>query len=87
MRSRMVVHDADATLFEATLKKAVEARILRGPLTAIIDSSPVHGAGALCDTYELIRGFYEDRAVMRNATPSGAVGAAPRRKRPRIDSA
>ncbi|MGI8686934.1 MAG: IS1182 family transposase [Acidimicrobiales bacterium] len=57
MRSRMVVHDADATLFEATLKKAVEAKILRGSLTAIIDSSPVHGAGALCDTYELIRGF------------------------------
>ncbi|MGH9155207.1 MAG: IS1182 family transposase [Acidimicrobiales bacterium] len=57
MRSRLVVHDADATLFEATLAKAVEAKVLRGPLTAIIDSSPVHGAGALCDTYELIRGF------------------------------
>ncbi|MFN2505487.1 MAG: IS1182 family transposase [Acidimicrobiales bacterium] len=57
MRSRMVVHDADATLFEATLRKAVKAKVLRGPLTAIIDSSPVHGAGALCDTYELIRGF------------------------------
>ncbi|MCA1683010.1 MAG: transposase [Actinobacteria bacterium] len=45
MRSRMVVHDADATLFEATLKKAVEKGILKGKLTAIIDSSPVHGAG------------------------------------------
>jgi len=62
MRSRMVVHDADATLFEATLKKAVEAKVLRGPLTAIIDSSPVHGAGALCDTYELIRGFLRQAA-------------------------
>ncbi len=31
--------------------------VLKGNLTAIIDSSPVHGAGALCDTYELIRGF------------------------------
>jgi len=48
MRARMVAHDADATLFEATLK-AVEAKVLRGPVTAIIDSSPVHGAGALCD--------------------------------------
>jgi len=56
------VHDADATLFEATLKKAVEAKVLRGPLTAIIDSSPVHGAGALCDTYELIRGFLRQAA-------------------------
>jgi hypothetical protein len=26
-------------------------------LTAIIDSSPVHGAGAVADSYELIRGF------------------------------
>lgn len=57
MRSRMVVNDADATLFEATLAKAVEAGIFKGKLTAIIDSSPVHGAGAVADTYELIRGF------------------------------
>ncbi len=57
MRSRMVVHDADATLFEKTIEKAVQKGILKGKLSAIIDSSPVHGAGALCDTYELIRGF------------------------------
>jgi hypothetical protein len=57
MRSRMVVHDADADLFEATLAKAVAAGIFKGKLTAIIDSSPVHGAGAVADTYELIRGF------------------------------
>lgn len=63
MRSRMVVHDADAKLFEAT--KAVEAGILKGKLTAIIDSSPVHGAGAVADTYELVRGFM--RQVVRAA--------------------
>jgi hypothetical protein len=57
MRARMVVADADAKLFEKTLAKAVEAGILKGKLTAIIDSSPVHGAGAVADTYELIRGF------------------------------
>ncbi|MEW6477800.1 MAG: IS1182 family transposase [Actinomycetota bacterium] len=57
MRSRMVVHDADSKLFEKTLEKAVEAGIFKGKLTAIIDSSPVHGAGAVADTYELIRGF------------------------------
>jgi hypothetical protein len=57
MRSRMVVHDADAKLFEKTLEAAMAKGILKGPLTAIIDSSPVHGAGALCDTYELIQGF------------------------------
>ena len=57
MRSRMVVHDADATLFEKTIEKAVAAGIFKGKLTAIIDSSPVHGAGAVADTYELVRGF------------------------------
>lgn len=57
MRSRMVVHDADAALFAKTIEKAVAAGILRGKLTAIIDSSPVHGAGAVADTYELVRGF------------------------------
>lgn len=55
MRARMVLHDADGKLFEATLQKAVTAGIFKEPLTAIIDSSPVHGAGAVADTYELIR--------------------------------
>ena len=55
MRARMVAHEADSLLFEATLAKAVRAGIFKGPLTAIIDSSPVHGAGNVADTYELIR--------------------------------
>jgi transposase len=55
MRARMVLHDADAKLFEATLDKAVSVGIFKEPLTAIIDSSPVHGAGAVADTYELVR--------------------------------
>jgi len=58
MRARMVAADADAKLFEKTLEKAVAAGIFgKEKLTAIIDSSPVHGAGAVSDTYELIRGF------------------------------
>jgi transposase len=55
MRARMVAHDADNELFEKTLQRAVEKGIFDQPLTAIIDSSPVHGAGAMADTYELIR--------------------------------
>jgi hypothetical protein len=55
MRARMVLHDADATLFEATLAKAVATGVFKGKLTAIIDSSPVHGAGAMADTFELVR--------------------------------
>ena len=56
MRARMVVADADNKLFEKTLEKAVAAGIFgKEKLTAIIDSSPVYGAGAVSDTYELIR--------------------------------
>ena len=57
MRSRLVVNESEATVFDATLAKAVQAKVLKGPLTAIIDSSPVRGAGAVADTYEVIRGF------------------------------
>jgi transposase len=55
MRARMLAHDADSKLFASTLERAVEAGIFKEPLTAIIDSSPVHGAGAVADSYELIR--------------------------------
>ena len=55
MRARMVAHDADAALFQKTLERAVEAGIFKQPLTAVIDSSPVHGAGAVASTYELVR--------------------------------
>jgi hypothetical protein len=51
----------------------VAAGILTGKLTAIIDSSPVHGAGAVADTYELIRGFL--RQVVR-AAGEGISGEA-----------
>lgn len=58
MRARMVAADADGALFEKTLEKAVAAGVFGNQkLTAIIDSSPVNGAGAVADTYELIRGF------------------------------
>jgi len=57
MRARMIAADADNKLFCSTLAKAVEKGVFKGPLTAIIDSSPVNGAGAVHDTYELLRGF------------------------------
>jgi hypothetical protein len=55
MRARMVAHDADSALFAKTLERAVAAGIFRQPLMAVIDSSPVHGAGAVASTYELVR--------------------------------
>ena len=79
MRSRMVVHDADAELFAKTIEKAVAAGILKGKLTAIIDSSPVHGAGAVADTYELVRGFLRQvvRAAGERLSEQARAGAEP----------
>ena len=68
MRARMIARDADNELFKATLAKAVQAGIFKGRLTAIIDSSPVNGAGAVADSYELIRGF------LRQAVRAGGDG-------------
>jgi hypothetical protein len=79
MRSRMVLHDADADLFKATLAKAVEAGIFKAKLTAIIDSSPVHGAGAVADTYELVRGFMRQvvQAAGERLSEQARSGAEP----------
>lgn len=54
-RARLVIHDAERKVLEATVAKAVAAGVLKGDVTAIIDSSPVTGAGAVADTYELVR--------------------------------
>ena len=76
MRARMIAHDADNELFKATLAKAVQAGIFKGRLTAIIDSSPVNGAGAVADSYELIRGFLRQAVRAAGDGLSGAARAA-----------
>jgi hypothetical protein len=85
MRARMLAADADAELFTKTLEKAVAAGIFKGKVTAIIDSSPVHGAGNVADSYELIRklaakaaramGERLDRGVADRAGAAGATKA------------
>lgn len=79
MRARMIAVDADGELFKKTLAKAVSAGVFKGKLTAIIDSSPVHGAGAVADTYELIRGFLAKvvRAAGDRLDAEARVSAAP----------
>jgi hypothetical protein len=75
-RARLVLEEDDRHLFEATLGKAVEAGVLKGKLTAIIDSSPVHGAGAVCDTYDLVRGFLAKLVATAGERLSAAAIAA-----------
>jgi len=74
-RSRLVLDKDDQHLFEKTLEKAVEAGVLRGKLTAIIDSWPVNGAGAVSDTYDLVRGFLAK--VVTGAGGALSAAAAP----------
>ena len=57
MRARMIAADADNELFKAILATAVAKGVFQGRLTAI-DSSRVMRAGAVADTYELIRGSW-----------------------------
>lgn len=78
-RARMIVADADATLFRKTLEKAVAEGVVKGKLCAIIDSSPVHGAGAVADTYELVRGFLSKlvRAAGDRLDPGVAARVGP----------
>jgi hypothetical protein len=54
-RSRVVLHHADQALFRKTVRKAVEKGLFPRKVLALIDSSPVLGAGAVQDTYELVR--------------------------------
>lgn len=54
-RARVVLHDADQQLFKKTVAKAVDKGLFPKKVLALIDSSPVLGAGAVKDTYELIR--------------------------------
>jgi len=79
MRARMAAANADDDLFDATVAKAVEAGIFKGKVTAIIDSSPVVGAGAVADTYELIRGFLGKavKAAGGRLSPEAAAAAEP----------
>lgn len=53
-RARVVLHDADQQLFRATLRRAVEHGLFGRRVLALIDSSPVLGAGAVADTYALV---------------------------------
>ena len=87
MRARMIAHDADNALFKETLAKAVEAGIFKGRLTAIIDSSPVHGAGAVADTYELVRKLWPaaGRPGTARAGRAGAVAEPFGGAKPDID--
>jgi transposase len=58
-RARLLLRDDDRAILERTIKRAIDLGVVTGERTAIIDSSPVTGAGAVADTYTLLRKLLE----------------------------
>jgi hypothetical protein len=54
-RARLVVHDLDRELFTEVVRKAVAAGLLARNAVQLVDSSAILGAGAVQDTYTLLR--------------------------------
>jgi len=59
-RSRLLIHKKEKMVFKKTLKIAKKAGHLKKEVDQIIDSTPMLGAGAVKDTYELLR---DDKAT------------------------
>src|SRR6266540_5530005 len=54
-RARLVLHDLDRELFTAVVRKAAEAGLLAKNAVQLVDASAILGAGAVQDTYTLLR--------------------------------
>lgn len=54
-RARLVVHDLDRELFTEVVRKAAEAGLLARNAVQLVDASAILGAGAVQDTYTLLR--------------------------------
>lgn len=54
-RARLLINKKEKMIFKKTLQLAKEAGLLKKKVDQVIDSTPMLGAGAVKDTYELIR--------------------------------
>jgi len=53
-RARLILHEAEGQIFEASIQLAREAGLLPRKLLVALDSSPVRGRGAIKDTFNLL---------------------------------
>jgi transposase len=53
-RARLILHEAEGKIFEASIRVARDAGLLPQSLRLTLDSSPVRGRGAVKDTYNLL---------------------------------
>lgn len=77
-RARLVLHDMDRELFRNVVRRAVEAGLLAKNALQVVDSSPILGAGAVQDTYTLLR-----KALQRVVRAGGKQ--LPDELRPRLE--
>jgi len=54
-RARLLINNKEKLVFKKTLELAREAGLLKEEVDQVIDSTPMLGAGAVKDTYELLR--------------------------------
>lgn len=54
-RARLLINHKEKLVFKKTLELAREAGLLKEEVDQVIDSTPLLGAGAVKDTYELLR--------------------------------
>ena len=54
-RARLLINHKEKMIFKKTLELAREAGLLKKEVDQVIDSTPMLGAGAVKDTYELLR--------------------------------
>lgn len=54
-RARLILHEKEREFFEQTVQAAREYGLIRAEVAEVIDSTPVLGAGAVQDTYTLLR--------------------------------
>lgn len=72
--SRLLLNKDDLYLFGKTLEKVVEADVLRGQLTAIVNASLVNGTGPVAYTYDLRQGRLA-KVLTGGANPLSATSA------------
>jgi len=54
-RARLLANNKEKMVFKKTLELARKAGLLKGEIDQVIDSTPMLGAAAVKDTYELLR--------------------------------
>ena len=68
-RARLVLHEQERLFFERTIQMARERGLVSSEVAEVIDSTPVLGAGAVQDTYNLLRSAVRKMLKVVRARP------------------